>query len=230
MTVHAAMMNYEADRVALAHAIPGLDTDKLRSLKEGLSGSLGLLLERALDLVAEAEMMLADQRSRIAYLESLTMTDELTSLFNRRGFNEHFARELAAARRHDSSQGLLVLIDLDGFKPINDTHGHLAGDAVLRHVAGLLREGVRETDVVARLGGDEFAVLLTHTSEEAAASRVTALRKAINTTSCVWQGQVLRIGASLGTAHYDDIDTADMVFDRADQRLYADKATRKQRR
>jgi diguanylate cyclase (GGDEF)-like protein len=101
---------------------------------------------------------------------------------------------------------------------------------VLRTMAVLLHDSVRETDVVARLGGDEFAVLLTHTSEESAASRVATLRAAVTNAACNWQGHALRVGASVGTAAYIGGDTAEMVFDRADQRLYSDKAARKGRR
>jgi len=99
----------------------------------------------------EIQKRLESTRERLAHLERLSTTDELTGLLNRRGFEERFRQEMASARRLDEG-GVLIFIDLDGFKPINDTFGHDAGDEVLRQVANLLRANVREGDSLGPVG------------------------------------------------------------------------------
>ena len=100
------------------------------------------LLEQVFAYVTEAERRIAELNQRVGALQSLTMTDELTGLLNRRGFTEQLRRALAGAQRY-GYHGLVVYCDLDGFKSINDTHGHAAGDAALRHVGKILERSVR---------------------------------------------------------------------------------------
>ena len=140
------------------------------------------LLERALIVAAEAQQQLAEQSERISTLETLSYRDELTGLLNRRGFNEQLRHALAIARRIEST-GVLTFIDLDNFKTINDDLGHQAGDEVLVHLANLLDENVRATDVAARLGGDEFAVILQHTTPRGGRRRVAMLEQIINSST-----------------------------------------------
>ncbi|MBP2297825.1 GGDEF domain-containing protein [Azospirillum picis] len=184
-------------------------------------------LDDTIGLLAEARETIDELRERIAYLESLTMTDELTGLLNRRGFYSHFRRELAQARRHGSAGGLLVMIDLDGFKAINDTHGHLAGDAYLRHIARLIVDNVRQEDVVARLGGDEFAVLLTNTDTANGLARARQLAAIADATHVEWGGQALPIRFSVGTQPYGGEDSEDEVMRRADTMMYGAKNARR---
>src|SRR5258708_38522779 len=105
--------------------------------------------------MAEGARKLQQQRGRMEYRESLSVTDELTQIKNRRGFMTDLQRALAESKRNGNG-GVLLMIDLDGFKAINDTHGHAAGDEVLIHAAGVLNGHIRPSDTVARLGGDEF--------------------------------------------------------------------------
>lgn len=179
--------------------------------------------------LADAKAIIAEQQERIAYLESLTMTDELTGLLNRRGFYSHFRRELASARRHGTAGGVLVMIDLDGFKAINDTHGHLAGDAYLRQVARLIVGAVRQEDVVARLGGDEFAVLLTNTDAEAGAARARQLAEQARSQHAQWGGAELPIRFSLGIQTYGAEDHEDDVIRQADVKMYGDKGEQRRK-
>ncbi|AWJ87320.1 GGDEF domain-containing protein (plasmid) [Azospirillum sp. TSH58] len=188
-------------------------------------------LERQL---AEARATIAEQRDRIAYLESLSMTDELTGLLNRRGFFSHFRREIAAARRQGAKGsgkggGVLVIIDLDGFKRINDTHGHMAGDAYLRQIARLLVGSVREEDVVARLGGDEFALLLTKTDAACGDLRARQIAAAAGRRSVRWNNADLPIRFSFGVQPYGADDREEEVIRLADSRMYSDKAGRRPR-
>lgn len=209
--------------------------------KSGVNGDhQHLLLREALAKLADAEERLSEQRERIEYLESLTMTDELTGLTNRRGFNAHFRRVLAQARRTagqlpagqqaGEQGGLLVMIDLDGFKAINDTHGHLAGDAYLRRVAQFLMSKVREHDIVARLGGDEFAILLTDTDAGTGEARARELSEAARSEALKWEGHVLPLRFSVGTRPYTALDDEETVLREADVRMYAQKSARRHTR
>lgn len=196
------------------------------TLDGALSPTADLLLERALVLVAEAEQMLADQRARIAQLERLSMTDELTGLFNRRGFMNHLRRELSNARRHGRS-GVLVLADLDDLKAINDTHGHAAGDAAIRLFSVTVTAAVRGGDAVGRLGGDEFALLLHRATKAGASRRITALRRTLAESALSWHGVSIPLRACFGIAGFAEGDDEDTLVRRADEALYADKRIRK---
>jgi len=188
-----------------------------------------LLLQETLSKLREAESVIADQKERIEHLETLSMTDELTGLLNRRGFKDAFRRELAASRR-GTGTGVLVMVDLDGFKAINDTYGHLAGDHYLRQVAKVLKDSVRGHDVVARLGGDEFAVLLTRIDAESGMARAAALADRFNGRSCDWQRHRLPLRASFGAEPFGAQEREEDVMRRADVLMYATKAKRKAKR
>lgn len=180
------------------------------------------LLEELLALAAEAEQTVAEQSKRIRYLESLSVTDELTGLLNRRGFDAEFSRAMARADR-SKENGLLVLCDLDHFKAINDTYGHLAGDAVLSAIGGKLSRNTRQHDAVARIGGDEFAVLFTQVDPEMAANLTAKLNRMLNTLVVTWNGHQIPVSASLGFDAYGSGKTSDTVMFLADRALYARK-------
>ena len=117
-------------------------------------------------------------RARILDLEARVEIDPLTETLNRRGFERELKRSLAYVKRY-GTRAALVYIDLDEFKPVNDRHGHAAGDAVLKAIAAALVGHVRASDVVARIGGDEFVALLWNVSGPAAAAKAAALEKAV---------------------------------------------------
>ena len=123
--------------------------------------------------------------------------DALTGLVNRREFERRLDDAIASARRGDSTH-VLCYIDLDRFKTVNDTSGHLAGDVLLRDIARLLREGVRDSDTVARLGGDEFALLLTGCPLDKARQIADDLCRQIGDFRFVWKDRVFQVGASIG--------------------------------
>src|SRR6266700_5090983 len=154
----------------------------------------------AMHLAAEVERLeleLAAARTHMAALETRAEIDPLTDLLNRRGFEREFKRALAYVKRYGASAALIYL-DLDGFKPVNDRHGHAAGDAVLKVVAATLVRNVRASDTVARLGGDEFAVILWNLSEADAAAKAFALEQAVAQAAVAWEAETLRVGASIG--------------------------------
>lgn len=180
------------------------------------------LLEEVLGIVATAEKRIAEQRNRIETLESMVMTDPLTELENRRGFETHLDRILAAAKRHDDT-GVLVYIDMDNFKVTNDKYGHEAGDAVLVSVAEVLRKNTRTSDVVARIGGDEFAVLLTHTGPAEGLYRSRRLNTFLSQADAHYRDLTLELRASFGTAPYGpETDKKDLLR-RADSEMYKEK-------
>ncbi len=184
------------------------------------------VLTRAYAMVAEAERLVAQQRERIRLLEGLSLTDELTGLTNRRGFNAALTRELATLQRDPLATGILILIDLDGFKQINDRFGHAAGDAHLKAVAETLRTALRAGDCLARLGGDEFAILLPRTRSAAGLRRAATLQAYLNAATSTWEGVCHPLRASFGAAPYAADDTPAGLLKRTDARLYANKNQR----
>lgn len=203
--------------------------DRLRQLARQAPNSLatsGLqLLDDLLAAAAEAEQSMVLQRARIRYLESLSVTDELTGLLNRRGFEAELSRALARARRRDET-GLLVMLDLNHFKAINDTYGHPAGDAMLRTVGRALKRNTRESDYVARVGGDEFAVIMTQAElaqSEQLAEKLSAL---VNGLSVPWQGSALPVSAGFGMTTYNRASRPEALLFLVDQNLYRNKSPR----
>lgn len=177
---------------------------------------------KALEYAAEAEQRIASLSARVRTLESLAKTDELTGLLNRRGFHDAVRRELSTASRYDE-QGVLAYIDLDGFKQINDTFGHAAGDEVLRTVGRQLGTNIRTTDIAARLGGDEFAILFVRASHIPARDRARTMLGELNGLQVKWKSKFLTVHASMGLAPYDSDTGFEDLFARADRAMYREK-------
>lgn len=189
-------------------------------------------LRLALVAMTEAQKRIERQQARIAELESLSVTDELTGTMNRRGFNMQLRKAMAQSKRlsHDGQEmqgGVVLMIDLDRFKAVNDTHGHAAGDELLRMVAGVLTRDVRESDTVARLGGDEFAVLMPDLDAEDGLTRANRLERRLNATYLTWSDLVLPVSASVGAVSYSPEDRPAEVLHRADETMYRRKAERR---
>ena len=179
-----------------------------------------------LAFVAEKEQSLNDLRGRVAELERLLETDELTGLLNRRGFEAAARRTLAGASRYRET-GVLALIDLDGFKRVNDDHGHAAGDAALRLVGNILSENVRATDYAARLSGDEFAILWVRALPSALPQRIQTLKQRLDTAILEWGDTTIPLKASVGTVTYDSTSPLDVLQRQADQAMYREKRARR---
>jgi diguanylate cyclase (GGDEF)-like protein/PAS domain S-box-containing protein len=153
-----------------------------------------------------------------------SILDDVSSLFNFRYFHQALDRELKLVARHRSRLSL-IFIDLDNFKQINDTHGHLRGSRVLRAVGFLLRAAVRETDIAARYGGDEFVVILPDTDLALAKRLSERIRKIIcHHVFLRDEGLNERLGASIGVATYpSEAHTKEELIQLADERMYRDK-------
>jgi diguanylate cyclase (GGDEF)-like protein len=120
------------------------------------------------------------------------------------------------------------MIDLDNFKTVNDTHGHMAGDAVLKLVAKTLATEVRKTDIAARIGGDEFVLMLSNTTKAKAVARAQMISWQLNNLSLAWYGDVISIQASIGLKEFDKDDHIENIIESADKTLYANKAERRE--
>jgi diguanylate cyclase (GGDEF)-like protein len=156
-------------------------------------------------------------------LEQLSRTDSLTGLLNRRAFDEGLAREASRARRHGYSLGF-VLLDLDHFKRVNDTHGHAGGDSVLRACAGVLGRTLREGDAAYRYGGEEFGVLLPYASKRGALEAARRLVAAVAAEPVELPSGRLTITASAGAASLTGAQAQGAELVRlADAALYAAK-------
>lgn len=193
--------------------------------EDSKSGQEHALLERVLLYAAEAEQKLADREEHISYLQDLSLTDELTGLFNRRGFIDNFSRALAGAKRY-GHEGMLLYCDLDDFKSVNDHFGHPAGDAMLRHAATILRDSVREIDIVGRLGGDEFAVALIQSSWRNGTKRARTIQYRLESVQFNFENTVIPMRVSIGCEPFGPDDLIDDLIGRADMAMYSIKRRR----
>jgi diguanylate cyclase (GGDEF)-like protein len=166
--------------------------------------------------------MTASLSARSETLEQAALTDGLTGMQNRRYFDDALREYLHEFRRIGKPIGLMIL-DLDHFKSVNDTHGHDVGDEVLRAVAGCLRDFTRYHDVAARLGGEEFAVVAPNMDQELLAKLAERIRKAISGLTVVSGNIRLKVTTSVGIAVWDGKETAEDFFRRADRMLYQAK-------
>jgi diguanylate cyclase (GGDEF)-like protein len=176
-------------------------------------------------VLAENEAMrreLDDARTRITQLEHLADQDGLTAIANRRAFIRELSRMIAFTRRYGPPSSV-VYFDVNGLKRINDTHGHPAGDAALRHVADTLCKNVRSSDLVGRLGGDEFGVILAQTNQEQAAAKAAALAREIGRKSLRWGKTRLTVSAAYGVYSFSGNDDAQVAIEAADKAMYQQK-------
>lgn len=163
---------------------------------------------------------------RLAAAEDLADRDPLAPVLNRRAFLRELHRTMSEVERYKTPAAVIYL-DLDGFKALNDGYGHAAGDAVLRHVALLLIDSVRESDVVGRLGGDEFGVILNRVAPDEARAKAASLNERINSSAILHAGVPHRIAASLGVHPIAVLEDPETAIARADEAMYADKFARR---
>jgi len=175
--------------------------------------------------VASLRRELQQTRERLDEAEKTADQDHLLPVLNRRAFVRELTRHMSFASRYGTPASL-IYFDLDGFKLVNDTHGHAAGDAVLAHVADIMLASVRDSDSVGRLGGDEFGILLNHASQEQAHRKAAFLAETLNARPTQWQGRAIPIGFSYGAFELQQGDDPIVVMARADEAMYAQKRAR----
>lgn len=219
---------------ALEHLIPSEEENpivgqlamrlmaSLENEPDQIAGESLELVNKMLNYATQAEQLISQQRERIGRLESLSVTDPLTGILNRRGFEEAMRLTLSNARRYMET-GMLAYIDLDNFKLINDEFGHEVGDEVLKQVAAKLSGNCRRTDYVARLGGDEFAILFVRADQVPTRARAVEVRRSLNPLTINVGTLRLDVTASFGLEQYGPTATSRELMRRADRAMYKDK-------
>ncbi len=217
--------------------------DKIRGMEAGADDFISKPFNK-LELLARVKSLLRikflneELKEKVNQLEmakeklrQLAITDGLTGLYNYRYFREQLQHELDRARRHDLNISLIML-DIDFFKHYNDTHGHPAGDVVLRTIGSLLRENIRKIDVAARYGGEEFAVILVETDKASARVAAEKIRRIAETYPFLYAEHQPegRLTVSMGVATFpEDGDDFESLVSTADKRLYKAKQSGRNR-
>ena len=180
------------------------------------------------DLTAEIARLRAELdawKQRAAAAEAAADHDVLTPALNRRGFVAAMQRTMAYCQRH-GVPAVLLYLDMDGFKSVNDRLGHAAGDAALVAVAELFLANLRESDAVGRLGGDEFALLMLHAGYEEGRAKARQLSEALKTEGFVWDGHRTELGGSFGVRAWDGHTDAEVWLTEADAAMWVRKKGR----
>jgi diguanylate cyclase (GGDEF)-like protein len=200
----------------------------LDPLPSSAAPSLGPSVLMALRSLLEPSAIALDNALALQKAEALSVTDDLTRLYNSRFLNLVLRRETKRASRSGRPVSLLFL-DLDGFKQVNDQHGHLAGSKALVEAAAIIRGCARETDVVARFGGDEFSLILPDTGTEGAAAVALRIRERLSAARFLASdGLAVHLTASVGVATLPDVaDSAEELLKAADAAMYRVKAAGK---
>ena len=181
--------------------------------------------EAIMTLMQEVDKLrtaLDQTQRRLSDVEQLADQDALLFVFNRRTFVRELSRMISFAERYQAPASLLYF-DVDGFKAVNDSFGHAAGDVVLKRIADTLVENVRESDIVGRIGGDEFGVILAQAGEEAAVGKATRLADMIAALPLEWEGAPIDIGISFGVYSFKPGEDAGQALAAADKAMYAHK-------
>lgn len=183
---------------------------------------LGERLQQLVGRVTSLEQAASGLRQRLEEQRQLALVDTLTELPNRAAWDERLEVEVARWQRY-GGELLLAVLDVDHFKCINDDFGHLAGDRVLKIIAGELRKRLRKTDFIARFGGEEFALLLPHTPLPEGLRLLDTLRQGIEQCPFHFKGEPVTVTLSGGLGRFAEGETLEQVFERADHALYAAK-------
>lgn len=209
-----------------ARAIEGLDrrSDEIGTVMQSFNRMLGTIEQQAQEISSFATRLDAAYReleSTHARLKETSFKDDVTGLYNRRFFSLRLEEELSRNRRFNHPVSV-VLLDLDGFKAVNDDLGHAAGDETLRDVAQILMRHSRGINVVSRYGGDEFAVLLVETSEAGALLYADRIREMVATFPFA-HGKPVTASFGVASLPGDEAETAEELFRAADEALYRAK-------
>ncbi|MRW89536.1 diguanylate cyclase [Duganella sp. FT80W] len=253
LTVKNMMMTF-IDRLSQVAASTGDFHEKIGGYSEKISkadniSELNSILDEVLKetrivqneaLKARDKMMLAQQEvqdaearihtleAKLQHLSELVREDQLTGSLNRRGLDDVFERETARSDRRGTPLCIAVL-DLDDFKKLNDTYGHIAGDAALKHLVKIVKDTLRSMDVIARFGGEEFLILMPETTVDAAASTMTRLQRELTKHFFLHDNEKVLITFSAGVALRRPNEEQTELVKRADKAMYTAKQTGKNR-
>jgi diguanylate cyclase (GGDEF)-like protein len=190
-----------------------------KELREGARVVLSATVVFRFNLVDPIDQHVAKQ------LFEASTRDALTQVFNRRYLDERLAAEVSYAHRHKGQLGF-ILFDIDHFKKVNDTHGHLAGDAVLKIIAARVQKLIRVEDVFARYGGEEFAIIARGIPMQGLVALAERIRVVVSASSVQYQNLPIPVTVSIGVASLEECDvnaTGDLLVALADERLYRAK-------
>ena len=227
VSVQIGRINHVVQRVGegqLDERVDEANSGILRPLATGINAMVARIATTQEELqqqITQATQELRDQKDAA---ELAARTDSLTGVASRRAFSEAAEAEMQRALRYRSELSLLMM-DLDHFKVVNDTHGHVTGDAVLVSFAQTVQQLVRKVDLVARLGGEEFVVLLPNITAEQATALAERIREAVYTSRLLVEGKPLQFSVSIGVAQFDrrELSLTGWMA-RADAALYQAKA------
>ncbi|WP_372706313.1 GGDEF domain-containing protein [Brevundimonas sp.] len=181
-----------------------------------------------IDPYSEIERMRAEieaLRLRAELAEAAADHDVLTNVLNRRGFIAAMKSAMAFSQRH-GTPAVLLYLDLDGFKSVNDTLGHAAGDAALVHIANLLADNLRESDAVGRLGGDEFGLLMLNAGLNGGRDKASRLAEALAAETFTWNGRTATLGGSFGVRAFNGHSDPEVWLAEADAAMRVRKRRR----
>jgi len=178
--------------------------------------------------VQEAEQRIRELEAELQHMSELVREDQLTGSLNRRGLDDVFERESARADRRNTPL-CVALLDLDNFKRLNDTYGHMAGDAALKHLVKVVRETLRSMDVIARFGGEEFLILLPETNVDAAAAAMVRVQRELTRHFFLHDNEKMLITFSCGVALRVQNEEQASLMARADKAMYQAKSSGKNR-
>lgn len=218
--------NHSTKMGEITNSLQGLDTDDVEATGAGLVKALSAIAtanEALQSKLAKAEQQIEAQAREINLHESEARTDSLTGIANRRAFDDEMKRRCSETARKGTPLSLMIM-DIDFFKKFNDTHGHQAGDEVLRSVGRQLTATCRDMDLPCRYGGEEFAIVMPATDITDGKLAAERIRKAIETMTVEFEGKQLKVTTSIGLAQVTNGEEASRVLKRADDALYDSKA------
>lgn len=198
--------------------------DSLRELEEEfLNGDLNQETVKKLLLKMDSlKRQIRLQEDLIHGLKQQARRDSLTGALNRRAFEHELSRALSLFRRYNHN-GALLLIDVNDFKTINDTLGHLAGDAILKHIVDVLIRNTRDTDLVCRMGGDEFCIIMKEITAADSNRKLEELMDTVASTPCVYEGRDIYISVSIGACAFTQAENKTDLMAKADNQMYSRK-------
>ncbi|MFC0253107.1 GGDEF domain-containing protein [Massilia consociata] len=229
---HARLAGY-SERIGRASGIDELNDVMEEVLREMRAAQDEALASRDRMVEVHREVQEAEERIRaleaeLQHMSELVREDQLTGSLNRRGLDDVFERESARADRRNTPL-CVAMLDLDNFKKLNDTYGHLAGDSALKHLVKVVRETLRSMDVIARFGGEEFLILLPETTVEAAAAAMVRVQRELTRHFFMHDNEKMLITFSCGVAlRHPNEDQASLMA-RADRAMYQAKQSGKNR-
>ena len=175
--------------------------------------------------IKKANEVITQLTSQVKTLEEKSNLDSLTKVFNRRALSSYL--ENVCSHEKLKYEFHMLLLDIDDFKNINDTYGHVAGDKVLIFISNILRKALRDGDKIFRYGGEEFIIVLNRTDDEHCKKITSRLLELVRANKLLYKGETLRVTMSVGVTKFSQGDTPDSIIDRTDKALYKAKGNGK---